>query len=165
MRHSGFTFLFMDILDPDFINMRPIGGGQEPPTKPLPPEQIRTQYYGSIYNPADDKYDDWMLSAYRPRSDARPINFAGGGVAEIIGPSPGVRILITNITFTVNGETNITLYAGGIPMSGPMDFGGTGEPRGITMSFPYAPLYWGGAWRIASSAAVQVSGMVTFMLV
>lgn len=155
---------FMDIFDPDYINMRPIGGGQEPPVKPPPPEQIITAEYASVFDQAANKYEDWVLSAYRPFSDVRPINFAGGGQQQIIGLESGVDAAVQMISFVVGGETNITLYFGGLPISGPMDFGAAGEPRGMVMSFPYPGFKVKGNFSIGSSAAVQVSGMASFIL-
>lgn len=154
----------MDILDPDYINMKPIGGGQEPPEKPPPPEQIYTAEYASVFDQNQDSYEDWVLSAYRPFADVRPINFSGGGQQQLIGLEPGVDAAVQMISFTVADETNITLYFGGNAKSGPMDFGGAGEPRGIVMSFPYPGFKVRGDFSIGSSEAVQVSGMVSFIL-
>lgn len=93
------------------------------------------------------------------------INFATIATHIVIPAEIGIRHFISLITFTVGGETNITLYDGDFPFSGPMDFGGTNEPRGIVISLADAPLMLGkdAAFRIASTGAVQVSGFVTYM--
>lgn len=77
---------------------------------------------------------------------------------------PQEKIRIVSIFFTVAGEVNITLYGGEFEISGPMDFGGTSEPRGIVIPFPYSPLELreGKSFRIHLSAAVQVSGTVCY---
>lgn len=157
----------MNILDPDYINMKPIAGGQEPPVTPPPPEQIVTQDHASVYNPNDGKYYDWLLTAYRQTAEAAAINFAGGGVSTIISASPGDKLLIVSISLTVDGETNITFYSKGVPISGPMDFGAEGEPRGIVIPIPYSPLDLGlsGSLQVGSSEAVQVSGMVCYIVI
>ncbi|MEK7556360.1 MAG: hypothetical protein AAB538_00095, partial [Patescibacteria group bacterium] len=151
------------LLDPDYINMLPICGGQE---KIPPPEQIVTQNHGSIYNKNDGEYHDWLLTAYRPTAEAAAINFAGGGVSTIISSSPGDILLIVSISLTVADETNITFYNKGVPISGPMDFGGDGEPRGIVVPIPFSPLDLGlgGSFQVGSSSAAQVSGMVCYII-
>ncbi|GAG83594.1 unnamed protein product [marine sediment metagenome] len=66
--------------------------------------------------------------------------------------------------FTVAGDTNLTLRGGSTNISGAMDFGGTDEPRGMVHHFGCCPLETptGEAFRIVSSAGVQVSGYVTY---
>lgn len=142
----------------------PICGGETPPEKSTPPEQIVTSEFASVFIPESNAYEDWVLSAYRPFLEVRPINFAGGGVSSLITAFPGVVPVVQYISFTVDAETDITLYVGGVPISGPMDFGGDGEPRGISMTFPYPGFRIGGAFNIGSSDAVQVSGLFAFYL-
>ena len=71
---------------------------------------------------------------------------------------------ITSIMFTVAGEVNVTLINEGGNFSGAMDFGGTGEPRGLTHNFGQIPLVGtvNKKFQILLSAAVQVSGVVTY---
>ena len=154
----------MNILDPDYINMRPIGGGQEQEEEFPAPEQIVTAEFASVFDQNLGKFEDWVLTAYRPFSDVRPINFAGGGSQQLISLEAGVDAAVHLISFTVDGETNITFYFGGVPISGPMDFGAEGEPRGMVMSFPYPGFKVKGNMTINSSNAVQVSGMFNFTL-
>lgn len=83
---------------------------------------------------------------------------------EIIAAVTGKKLCIQTLVFTVGGEVNITLNSDANPMSGPMDFGGTGEPRGMTVNngnFPLKTIV-GEAFNIHSSAAVQLSGYCTY---
>jgi len=91
------------------------------------------------------------------------IDFAGLGDNTIVAGVAGQKIKITGLVFTVGGETNITLKDGATEITGPMDFGGTNEPRGIvdTQGFLSYELTEGAAFVINSSLAVQVSGYVT----
>jgi len=91
------------------------------------------------------------------------IDFAASGDQTIIAGQVGLKIKITSLVFTVGGETNITLKGDATALTGPMDFGGTNEPRGIVDTQGFLPyeLTAGAAFVINSSAAVQVSGYVT----
>ncbi|GAH61720.1 unnamed protein product, partial [marine sediment metagenome] len=83
---------------------------------------------------------------------------------EIIAAVVGKKIRIVNLMLTVAGETNITLQSDANVLSGPLDFGGTDEPRGMVHHFGDAPLdtVEGEAFKITSSGAVQLSGYVTY---
>ena len=91
------------------------------------------------------------------------IDFATSGDHVIVAGVAGQQIKITSMIFTVGGETNITLMNGATPITGPMDFGGTDEPRGMVHTQGFLPyeLDVGAALGINSSNAVQVSGCVT----
>lgn len=95
------------------------------------------------------------------------VDFAGAENSEIIAAVPGVQVCVVSMGFTVGGETNITLNSDTTAMSGPMDFGGTDEPRGLTHYFGDCPLKTvvGEGFFIDSSLAVQVSGFVTYYLI
>lgn len=92
------------------------------------------------------------------------INESTAANNEIITAVSGEKIKIVNIMFTVAAETNITFCSDANAMSGPMDFGGTGEPKGMVHYFGDFPLETvaGEAFKITSSAAVQISGYVTY---
>lgn len=77
---------------------------------------------------------------------------------------PGKSICITNLMLTVDGQTNITFRSGATPISGPLDFGGADEPRGMVHHFGNFPLKTviGESFCIYQDAAVQVSGYVTY---
>lgn len=79
---------------------------------------------------------------------------------QIIALVTGKKICIHTLVFTVDGEVDITLNSDANPLSGPMDFGGTGEPKGMVSNHGSFPLKTnlGEAFKINSSAAVQLSG-------
>jgi len=92
------------------------------------------------------------------------IDFAGSGDTTIITATALVKIHVTSLVLTVGGQTNLTLKTGSTDISGPMDFGGTNEPRGMTANHGEFALQCGTneAFVINSSAAVQVSGYVIY---
>lgn len=153
--------------DDKIIYLWPIAGGETPPPADIPPEQIETQNFAQVYDADSDTWSNWLLTAYRPTAEAAAINFSGGGIQTVVSSNPGDLLCIVNVALTVDAETNITLYVNGVAISGPMDFGGDGEPRGIVIPYPFSPLDCGrgGNFQVGSSDAVQVSGMVTYMLV
>ncbi|MBA7570067.1 hypothetical protein ES708_11812 [subsurface metagenome] len=81
----------------------------------------------------------------------------------IVAGVTGTVINITTLMFTVGNETNITLYNGDEPITGPMDFGGADEPRGMVVSMGFLPykLTAGSSFIIDSSEDVQISGFLT----
>lgn len=85
---------------------------------------------------------------------------------EIVEAVAGFLICIATIMLTVDGDTNLTLNSNADAMSGAIDLGGTDEPRGFTHNMGNYPLKTaaGEAFKINSSAAVQVSGFVTYFL-
>lgn len=91
------------------------------------------------------------------------IDFATAADHTIVAGVAGKKIKITNLLFTVGGETNITLKSGSTALTGAMDFGGTDEPRGMVDAHSILPLELaaGESFVIGSSGAVQVSGYVT----
>lgn len=90
------------------------------------------------------------------------IDFATAASHTIVAGQAGKKIKITSLIFTVGGETNLTLKSGSTALTGPMDFGGTDEPRGMVCTQGFLPyeLAEGEAFVITSSSAVQVSGCV-----
>lgn len=92
------------------------------------------------------------------------IDSAAGGNILSIGGTAAVKINVTSLVFTVGGATNITLLSAANDISGPMDFGGTNEPRGMVANHGEMALQCGTneAFVINSSAAVQVSGYVIY---
>ena len=91
------------------------------------------------------------------------INCAALGDNIIVAGVAGQQIKITGLIFTVGGETNLKLMAGAVDLTGPMDFGGADEPRGIVDSQGFLPLELpaGESFIVNLSIAVQVSGYVT----
>lgn len=128
------------------------------------PLQIETRDRASIFNkPLNEWFEGWQ-AVFRPSAIHAAINIALSGGHTIVSGVSGKRIRIVSLFFTVSDEVDVTLYDGGSPFSGPMDFGGTSEPRGIVIPFPYSPLELGegNAFEINLSAAVQVSGTVCY---
>jgi len=91
------------------------------------------------------------------------ISFSDGVDEVIVAGVTGVTIKVTSIVLTVAGETNIKFKDGTVDLTGPMDFGGTDEPRGAVMPQGFLPwtITTGRSFIIESSAAVQVSGFLT----
>ena len=128
------------------------------------PLQISTRDRASIYNSVLDEWFEGWQAVFRPPAIAAPINISAATTHVIISGVTGKRIRIVSLFFTVGDEVDITLFDGGTAISGPMDFGGSSEPRGIVIPFPYSPLEFmvGNAFKIELSLAVQVSGMVCY---
>lgn len=93
------------------------------------------------------------------------INVATAATHEIIPASPGRKIMINFLTFTVGGDVNITLYEGAYAFTGALDFGGAGEPRGIVLppDGQALELKDSCAFNMLLSAAVQVSGFALYV--
>jgi hypothetical protein len=85
---------------------------------------------------------------------------------QVIRPTPGSNVYVACISFTVSGETNVTFGFGDIQMSGPMDFGGDSEPRGIVMAMGEspAPCAQAGFTIYSSEPTVWVGGFTTYYL-
>jgi len=71
---------------------------------------------------------------------------------------------ITSIMFTVAAENDITFNDEGSGLSGAMNFGGTGEPMGLTHNFGILPLVCaaGKKFEFDLSQAQYVTGLVTY---
>ena len=128
------------------------------------PLQIETRDLALIYNAARDEWYEGWQAVFRPSAVSAAINISASGLSTIISGVVNKRIKVVSLFFTVAGEVNVTLYDGASVISGPMDFGGTSEPRGIVVPFPYSPLELGAGndFKINLSAAVQVSGTVCY---
>ncbi|MBA7666359.1 hypothetical protein ES703_74438 [subsurface metagenome] len=103
---------------------------------------------------------------FMPTIRRAKIDFSLAENKEIVEGVSGKKICITNIGFTVGGETNITFKSNTTAISGAMDFGAANEPRGLTHGLGLFPLETaeGEGFFITSSLAVQVSGYVTYYL-
>lgn len=129
--------------------------------EPLP---IETRDRASIFNKSLNEWFEGWQSVFRPSASYKAINIATAATHTIIPGKSGKRIRIISLFFTVADQVNITLCDGDKGTSGPMDFGGTSEPKGIVIPFPYSPLELGEghAFKIELSAAVQVSGTACY---
>lgn len=96
-------------------------------------------------------------------SVAVPINFKATKTQTIVTGAAGVTINLTSVMFTVGGASNITFNDGVADLTGPMDFGGADEPRGMVHPSGFLPLTitTGRSFIINSSEEVQVSGFIT----
>jgi len=92
------------------------------------------------------------------------INVATAADHTIVAAVTGKKIALRALALTVAGDTNLTWKSGSTAISGAMDFGGTNEPRGISHGLGKYPLETtaGQALVLTNSAAVQVSGYITY---
>ncbi|MBA7612233.1 hypothetical protein ES703_19469 [subsurface metagenome] len=83
---------------------------------------------------------------------------------EIVGATAGQKIHVVNLVFTVTGAVAVILYSGTDPISGAMDFGDTGEPKGAVIPLGLGPIVCrtGEAFNIDLDAAVYISGFCTY---
>jgi len=83
---------------------------------------------------------------------------------EIVGATAGQKIHIVNLMFTVTGAVAVILYSGTDPISGAMDFGDSGEPKGAMIPLGLGPIVCrtGEAFNIDLDAAVFISGFCTY---
>jgi hypothetical protein len=99
------------------------------------------------------------------------------GIAKISLTSPGSQFIITarsdymlyvaTIVLTVDGECTITFAFGSAGSSGPMNFGGEGQPKGIVIAMGNSPAPCGyGSFMVTASSeeAVSVGGFVSYYL-
>ncbi|GAJ05438.1 unnamed protein product, partial [marine sediment metagenome] len=92
------------------------------------------------------------------------ISFATATTHDITLDEPTGSYHITSIMFTVDGDVGIILRDESDLISGPMSFGGTGEPRGMTHNFGQIPLKCaaGKKFQMTLDAIIQVSGVITY---
>ena len=83
---------------------------------------------------------------------------------EIVGATAGQKIHVVNLVFTVTGAVSVILYSGTDPISGAMDFGDTGEPKGAVIPLGLGPIVCrtGEAFNIDLDAAEYISGFCTY---
>lgn len=86
------------------------------------------------------------------------------GNNPIITGSAGTQIKVVFIMLTVAAEVNVKFMSGATDLSGPMDFGGTDEPRGMVAPMGVGPLVCGVAedFIIHLSGAVYIDGYCTY---
>ena len=83
---------------------------------------------------------------------------------EIVGGTALFNIHVVNLVFTVTGAVAVILYSGTDPISGAMDFGDTGEPKGAVLPLGFGPIVCrtNEAFNIDLDAAVFISGFCTY---
>jgi len=128
----------------------------KPPTPPpTPPPKQPTIKPELII--ARTPYPKWWKD-----SRAWNINIDLAGTWTVINKQPGYYNYVSCIFLTVDGEVNITFGMGVFGSSGPIDLGGTNEPRGIVIAMGNSPLPCGeGAFTITSNAdGVHIGGFI-----
>ena len=134
----------------------------------MPPKPVEVADTISIYDPALDKWfeGNWNIFYQQDTSKYAAINFSSVGDSTVIGGTPGKKILLYSIWLTIGSETNITFKDGSTNISGPMDFAGASEPRGIVVPLLALPIQLGegNSFVINSSSAAQVSGTAVYRL-
>lgn len=92
------------------------------------------------------------------------INVTTAANHTIVTAVTGKKIALRAYALTAAGDVDLTWKSGTTAISGAMDFGGTDEPRGISHGLGKYPLETtaGEALVLTSTAAVQVSGYITY---
>lgn len=139
----------------------------------MPPEEwlpvsVRINDIIEVYDPVrKDWYNArWTIYQPDPKTKYAKIDISTSGDHTVIPAVTARKIIVSTIVFTVGGEVNVTLKAGGGAISGPMDFGGSNEPRGIVINMGDHGIEIGEgvAFKINLSASKQVSGFVVYSL-
>ena len=132
----------------------------------MPPTPVEIADTILIYNAAGNTWSKGFWNLFRKEGAYKyaAINFSTAITSTIIAAVAGKRTYLSSLFFTVGGLTDITLYDGATPISGPMDFGGSAEPRGMVIPLGSFPIELGNGnyFGIKSSSAVQVSGTVVY---
>ncbi|MBA7685005.1 hypothetical protein ES703_93418 [subsurface metagenome] len=93
------------------------------------------------------------------------ISIADSGTHEILDTAPSGAYHITSIMFTVSDEVTVTLWDESAALSGIMNFGGTGQPMGMTHNLGFIPLVCtaGEKFQIKTVGdLVKVMGVITY---
>jgi hypothetical protein len=132
----------------------PADAGEEPtPPTPTPPpaEVIITRI----------PYPKWWKELH-----TAAINLSDAGDQWVIPGRAARVIFVATIVFTVTDETEIILYFGSTGKSGPMHFGGDGEPKGIVIAMGNSPAACGpeGFSIQSNGIGAAVGGFVTYYI-
>ncbi|MBA7478660.1 hypothetical protein ES707_14088 [subsurface metagenome] len=124
----------------------------------LGPRIIEATLDGALHVAIDGLLSDTKTLEYAP------IDIATLGDNPVIAATANKKTHVINLVFTVGANVNIVLKSGTSEMSGPLDFGGTGEPRGAVIPLGLGPLVCGTnePFIMNLDAAIQVSGFATF---
>lgn len=92
------------------------------------------------------------------------IDITGASTHDITTVAPSLSYKISSIMFCVAGDVTVTLRDETAVLSGPMNFGGSGEPMGLAHNFGQTPLKCdsGKKFQITLDASIQVSGIITY---
>ena len=132
----------------------------------MPPTPVEIADTILIYDAAANTWSKGFWNLFRKDGAYKyaAINFSTASLSSIIPGVAGKKIYLSTIILVVGGQTNITFYDGLTAVTGPMDFGGSIEPRGIVVPLGSFPLELGNgnSFIINSSEAVQVSGTAIY---
>jgi len=124
----------------------------------LGPRTIEATNEGALKVAIDGLLSDTRTLQYAPfRSQSTdPI--------EIVEASAGFKIHVVNLVFTVTGPVAVVLLSAADPISGAMDFGDEGEPKGMVLPLGLGPIVCGTneAFNLDLDAAVWISGFCTY---
>lgn len=92
------------------------------------------------------------------------INIPSADTYDITATASTGNYHICSIMFTVSAEVTVTLRDEIALLSGAMNFGGTGQPMGMTHNFGFVPLKCAATkkFQITTVGASQVSGVITY---
>lgn len=94
------------------------------------------------------------------------INISTLGAQIIVPWLGGKKKYLVSLFFVCDGETDIQLRIGGTPITGPMSFGGSDEPRGMVLQLAEAPIPVGAdilsIYSEPKTPPVQVSGTAVY---
>ena len=132
--------------------------------KEIPPKEVEIHERGLIFNPNTRVWTEGWQAVFRPAALSVAIDICAAGYNEILPIFPGRTVKIVSLFFTVASEVDVILCEDNLALSGLMDFGGSGQPNGIVIPFPYSPLSIerDKSFQIWLSDSVQVSGLVCY---
>lgn len=94
------------------------------------------------------------------------IDISTSGAQTIVPWKAGHISYLVSLVIVVDGETDISLRLSGTAITGPMSFGGSDEPRGITINFGEGPIPCGNQimslYSDPPTPPVQVSGLAIY---
>ena len=134
------------------------------------PPHISINAVGDVYDAGTATWDYGYQSVFRLSAHHAAINIFSAGNKLIIPGEEGKSIRIVSIFLVVGDLISpdttavISLFDGAAAITGPMNFAGDGQPRGIVIPFPYSPLGLaiGNEFSITVSTLIQVSGSVCY---
>ena len=127
---------------------------EEAPPPPKPPEKEL------ILKPT--LFPKW----WRDESIAK-IHFTSPGSLQVVGATQDFLLFISTIALTVSGEADVVFTFGSAGASGPMDFGGDGEPKGIVIAMGNSPANCGSGFFMISASSdelVNIAGWCSYYL-
>lgn len=120
---------------------------------------------GTTFYPVKLSADGGLLTGGTSKAVATAkIDIATAARHEIVAATASQQIHICAITFTLSTENDLTFENGTTALTGVMPFGGTNEPKGMTLNLN--PFPWimtvNTAFNITLSNGSQVSGWVQY---